>query len=91
MSHVVSRSTWRKVTTAVLGAVVFLVTLRVLFPPMYSSVFKIIMESQEPKNKSRIPRKISQVFSVPEDFKGQEPFTLHPSVSPFCQQSCLHY
>lgn len=83
--HIVSRYTWRKVISAVLGAVVILVMLRMLCPQIYSLVLRNIMEKQGPKNKSSIPKKISQVFSVPENFEGQDPFTLHPSVSPSCQ------
>lgn len=82
LRHVMSGYTWRKVTTRVLVALIFIIMMTILSPPKYSSVFTKIRGEKEPKNKLGIPNKITQIFSVPAHFEGPSPFTLDPKVSP---------
>lgn len=78
--------TWRKVRMILLVVLVLIVMMAMLSPPTYSSMLRNIRGKKEPHNESSIPNKISQIFSVPADFEGPEPYALDPQVSPYGQK-----
>lgn len=91
LRHFASGYTWKKVTTPALVTMVFIMMMTMLSPPRYSYLFTNIREKHESKDRLGIPNKIWQIFSVPADFEGPEPFTLNPTVSQFCKKSHSNY